>query len=257
MGLFSGISGLFEKGSENRSPVPSAGNPITIELHSHLIPAIDDGVQSLEESVELIRTFAEMGYKKVITSPHIMGDFYKNGPHNINPLVETIRAQLKTEGLDVAFESAAEYLIDESFEAKIDSNEPLLTFGGSKKYTLVELPFLDEPRNLKSVFFKLNIAGYQPVLAHPERYLFYFTRREMLEAFYEQGVLFQVNMLSLIGYYSPQVQKTAEWMIENKMVNFVGSDAHNIKHVQLIREQVHPSKLYKKLMELPLLNNEL
>ena len=103
-------------------------NPITTEVHSHLIPSIDDGVQSLEESITVFKHFAERGYKKVITTPHIMGDFYKNGPENILPALDIIRAELKNQGIALEIQAAAEYMIDDAFEKKIASGN-LLTFG--------------------------------------------------------------------------------------------------------------------------------
>ncbi len=145
-------------------------NPITTEVHSHLIPAIDDGVPTLVESIAIIKHMASCGYKKVITTPHIMGDFYKNGPENILPALEIIRSELKMQQVDIEVEAAAEYMIDDAFEKKISSGN-LLTFGNN--YVLIELPFTDIPANFKSALFELQVNGYRPVLAHPERYAFY------------------------------------------------------------------------------------
>lgn len=228
-------------------------NPLTTEVHSHLIPGIDDGVQTLEESIEVLKDFAARGYKKVITTPHIMGDFYKNGAHNILPLLEEVRAELKAQHINLELEAAAEYMIDDAFEKKIKQNE-ILSFG--KNYVLVELPFTEEPANLKSALFQLQVNGYKPVLAHPERYAFMAHNRDKYDELFQQGILFQVNLFSLVGYYSPQIRKAAEYLIDKKMVNMVGSDCHGVRHLPVLHDALK-SYNYQKLCKLPLINNEL
>jgi tyrosine-protein phosphatase YwqE len=228
-------------------------NPITTEVHSHLIPAIDDGVPTLVESIAIIKHIASCGYKKVITTPHIMGDFYKNGPENILPALEIIRSELKMQHIDIEVEAAAEYMIDDAFEKKISSGN-LLTFGNN--YVLVELPFTDIPANFKSALFELQVNGYRPVLAHPERYAFYAMNKDKYHELHDQGILFQVNLFSLIGYYSPQIQKTAEYLLENKLVNLVGSDCHGVRHLPVFNDALK-SYNYQRICQLPLLNNSL
>ena len=228
-------------------------NPITTEFHSHLIPAIDDGVKNIDESIAVLRGFSELGYKKVITTPHIMGDFYKNGPENILPGLELVRKRLVEENIPIVLEAAAEYLIDDVLEEKIDAKQ-LLTFGNN--YVLVELAFNEEPRNLKNVLFNLRVNGYKPVLAHPERYSYMAMQKDKYEELFQSGILFQINIFSLIGYYSPQVQKTAEYLIEKKMVNMIGSDTHGPRHLVPLSEALR-SKNYQNICKLKLLNNEL
>ena len=245
------LSRLFS--SSKKAADPEFVNPITTELHSHLIPGIDDGVQSLEESLAVLRYLAEKGYKKVITTPHIMGDFYKNGPENILPGLELLRTAIKEEQIDLQLEAAAEYMIDDAFEQKIKSGE-LLTFGN--RHVLIELPFTEEPPHFKSALFELRVNGYRPVLAHPERYAFMAHKTDKYEELFQQGILFQVNLFSLVGYYSPQVRKTAEFLINNKMVNMVGSDCHGPRHLNVLGDALR-SYAYQRLCQLPLLNNEL
>jgi tyrosine-protein phosphatase YwqE len=256
MSLVSSITGIFGKKEHDAKDRGPFENPLKVELHSHLIPGVDDGSQSLQQSMELVKTFAAYGYRKIITTPHIMSDFYKNGPENIHPQVELIRNAIREEHIDIEFEAAAEYMVDDGLEKKVKNGEQLLTFGGNKKYILVELPFLSEPNNMRTVAFELNIAGYKPVLAHPERYPYYSMKKEKYEELYEQGFLFQLNQLSLIGYYSKQVQQAAEHLIDKGMVNLLGSDTHNIKHA-VLQAEVFKSRLFAKACELELLNNYL
>jgi protein-tyrosine phosphatase len=231
-------------------------NPIKVELHSHLIHGVDDGVQTLEESLETLKVLAAMGYSKVITTPHIMSDFYKNGPHNLVPKLQELQNYVKEQNLNIELEVAAEYMIDDAIEDKIKNNE-ILSFGGAKKYVLVEMPFLEEARNFKSVIFELQIQGYSPVLAHPERYTYYHQKKEKYEALADNNVLLQVNNLSLIGYYSPHVLKAAEYIVDKKLHSFLGSDAHNVRHALIIQDKVIQSKLYQKACTIELLNNSL
>jgi len=231
-------------------------NPIKVEMHSHLIHGVDDGVQTMEESLEALKVLADMGYSKVITTPHIMSDFYKNGPHNLVPKLKELQDYLKEQNLIIEMEVAAEYMIDDAIEKKIKNNE-ILSFGGDKKYVLVEMPFLEEARNFKSVIFELQIQGFKPILAHPERYTYYHQKKEKYEELVDKNVLLQLNNLSLIGYYSPHVLKAAEYIIDQKLHSFVGSDAHNVRHALIIQDKVIQSKLYQKACSIELLNNTL
>lgn len=232
-------------------------NPIKVEFHSHLIHGVDDGSQSLEHTLDVLNVYADMGYEKVITTPHIMSDYYKNGPENVIPKVDEIRKGLAERNIQIQFEAAAEYMVDEGLEDKINNNEPLMSFGGSNKYVLIELPFLTEPRNFKKVSFDLFMAGYKPVLAHPERYLYYSPKNKDFEDIADRGILLQANILSMVGYYSKQVEKSVEYLIDNKLINFVGSDLHNIKHAHIIKNDAFNAKLYRKAAALDLLNNTL
>ncbi len=249
--------GIFQKifGSKDASDSSSASfvNPIQVEFHSHLIFGVDDGCETIDQSIELLRKFADMGMRKVITTPHVMSDFYKNNRQNIYPLRDAIRQRLKEENIDLEFEAAAEYMIDDGFENKIQEGN-LLTFGPENKHILVELPFMTEPRNLNSSLFELQIAGYKPILAHPERYLYYATEREKYHELKDRGILFQLNMLSCIGYYSKPVADAAQYLVDNNLIDLVGSDTHHMRHMQLL-PQVLLNKTYQKACKAELLNN--
>lgn len=228
-------------------------NPITTELHSHLIPGIDDGVQTMEESIDVLRHLASLGYTKVITTPHIMGDFYKNSPENILPKLEELRSELRSNHIAIELQAAAEYMVDDALQEKIDAGS-LLTFG--QNHVLIEMPFSAPSPNLKEILFALQINGYKPVLAHPERYLYYAARPSRYDELFASEVLLQVNIYSLIGYYSPQVQKAAEYLIEHKLVSMIGSDTHGMRHMPVL-EAALQSYNYERICQLPLINNQL
>ena len=220
----------FSKKKEEDCP-PLDFSVLQTDIHSHLIPGIDDGSPDLETSILLIRKMKELGYKKIITSPHVMSDFYQNTSEIILNGLDDIRAELKAQSISIEIDTAAEYYIDFDFEQKI-GKEKFLIFGDN--YILVELSFIQAPRNLFDIIFKLQLEGYKVVLAHPERYDYYV--KTDYEELIARGVLFQINLLSLIGYYSPQIkQKTKELIAENQ-VSFVGTDCHNMKHASLYKE---------------------
>jgi tyrosine-protein phosphatase YwqE len=247
--------GIFDRLFGKKPKLASASfvNPITTEFHSHLIPGIDDGVQTIEESLDVLRHMASLGYKKVITTPHIMGDFFKNSPENILPLLEKVRAALKENNIAIELHAAAEYMVDDALQEKIDAGN-LLTFG--QNHVLIEMPFDAPSPNLKEILFSLQINGYKPVLAHPERYPYLAMHPSKYEELFATEVLFQVNIYSLIGYYSPMVQKAAEYLVDHKLVNMVGSDTHGMRHMPVL-DAALGSYNYERICQLPLLNNSL
>jgi protein-tyrosine phosphatase len=247
------LSKIF--GSKHNQSTNQFVNPIEVEFHSHLIPGVDDGVETLEQSLEILNGFQSMGIRKVITTPHVMSDFYKNSRENLLPILKEIQAKLKAAGSNLEVEVAAEYMIDDGFIPKIEAGE-LLCFGPEKKHVLIELPFMTEPAIFKEALFELQVAGYKPILAHPERYSYFAFNKSEYEALKNRGILFQVNLLSLIGYYSKPVMETAQFLIDQKMIDVIGSDTHHIRHQQLLPE-VYNNKYYKKVCELELLNNQL
>jgi len=225
---------------------------ITTDIHSHLLPGLDDGVKTIEESIEVIEHLSSLGFKKLITTPHIMSDFYKNTPEIIKAkLIEVKQAVLKA-NIPIEIEAAAEYYLDEHFYKLITEGEELLTFGDN--YVLFETSFTVEPLILKEVIFKLNSAGYTPIYAHPERYFYLLENKELLNELIDQGLLFQLNTLSLVGYYSKQVQKMAEELINRNAIAFIGSDTHNMLQAKFLQE-AYSSKYAHKLNVSALLNH--
>ena len=230
------------------------GNPITTDIHSHLLPGLDDGVQTFEQAEAILLQFVKLGYQKVITSPHVMSDTYRNTPAGIQAKVNELRHYLKEKNIAIDVETAAEYYLDEHTFGMVTRKEPMLTFG--KNYLLFETNFLTEPFNLKDFIFKATTNGYKPVLAHPERYIYLQNDLAKLEDLLQRGVLFQVNISSITGYYSKQAQATAHKLIDKGWVHFLGSDCHSIQHVNLINS-ARQMKYFQKALSLPLLNNSL
>jgi protein-tyrosine phosphatase len=247
MGLFS----LFKKNT--RLQVPVELSVLGCDIHSHFIPGIDDGAKAIEDSVQMITELHAMGYKKVITTPHIMGDFYRNTPENISEGLEKVRAALKAANIPVVIEAAAEYYLDYDLERKLDEGK-LLTFGKNNNL-LFEISYLNAPENLFHFIFRLQTMGYQPILAHPERYNFWHSKFSKYETLIDKGVKLQLNINSLTGYYSFATKKIAEQLIDNNMISYIGSDCHHMGHINLMKNVVFENHL-KKLMDSGTLLND-
>lgn len=252
---------LFGAKSAERNNQPP-GLPLAslaVDMHSHLLPGLDDGAETLAHSLDLLRELRALGFGKLIMTPHIMGDFYKNTPEGVRAALATLRAAAAEAGLaDVALECAAEYYLDEWLGRKLADGTELLTFGGERRYLLIETSYLNEPLNLNGTIFDLQAAGYRPVLAHPERYVYLYGRFAEIERLRaEQGVLLQLNLNSLAGYYSPAARHVAEKLIDAKLVDFVGTDTHHLRHTAALASKTLKSAYFHKLMALPLLNNTL
>lgn len=232
-----------------------ARTPLLTDIHSHLLPGLDDGVKSFEESLSVIREFQQLGYTQLITTPHIMNDAYRNTPAIIENKLNELNQYLVAQGVEIKILAAAEYYLDEAFLHLIEQNKIPLTIGASP-YLLFETNYLNEPYQLTDFIFKVTTRGYKPILAHPERYEYLLNNFDKVEDLRNRGVLFQINLLSLINFYSRPTRKMAEKLIDKGWVEFLGSDCHNMNHARLLKE-VHRTSYFKKALSLPLLNNQL
>jgi protein-tyrosine phosphatase len=249
MGLF---QGLF--GKKQPALGPADLSVLGTDIHSHFLPGIDDGSPHLEASIEMLTAMRELGYRKVITTPHSMADGYRNSPEIILGALEKLRAEVKRVGLDIEVDAAAEYYLDHELEDRVLTKQ-VLTFGNN--LLLFELPFISEPAILLGVIFQMQTHDYRPVLAHPERYSFWYNDFSKYESMKERGVLFQLNMVALSGAYGPQAKQIAERMIDAGFYELLGSDCHNMNHVQAIHNTLHRPYLHKLLGSGKLLNSSL
>jgi tyrosine-protein phosphatase YwqE len=250
------LSKLF--GSRAAAVEAASLGALEVDMHSHLLPGLDDGAETLEHAVDLLREMQALGYRKLVMTPHIMGDFYKNTPEGIRAALSNLQQAAQDAGITgLELECAAEYYLDEWFGRKLEAAEPLLSFGGSQKYLLFETSYINEPFNLQETIFNLKAAGYQPVMAHPERYTYLYGRFVELVRIRESGVLLQVNLNSLSGYYSPGARHVAEKLIDAGMVDMLGTDAHHRKHTETLRTKVLMAEYLQKALALPLLNKHL
>ena len=223
------------------------------DMHSHLIPGIDDGAQTIEDSVSLVRELHNLGFTKLYTTPHIMSDYFRNTPDIILSGLDKVREAIAKENIPVEIYAAAEYYVDDGFVSKLE-NEKLLTIGDN--YLLFEISYINWPDNIDDIIFRMQILGYKPVMAHPERYPFWYNNFKKYTDFRDQGVLLQVNINSLSGYYGLEAKKTAEKMAANGLIDLIGTDCHNMKHIDGLKRGLK-DKVLKKIVEGNLLNKQL
>ena len=230
-------------------------HPLRMDVHSHLIPGIDDGAQTLEESIELIRGLVDNGIKKIVTTPHILHGSYNNTPAIIRAGLEKLKPELVKAGINVQMECAAEYYFDDYFLKELVA-ENLITFSG--RHVLFELPVMMKPPQLEDAIFEMNMRGYTPILAHPERYTYlHGPKLEFYDRIRTMGALLQVNLLSITGYYSKPIQKAARDLISAEMVDLVGTDMHNKRHLEHLPAALADDYTARLLNKTDLLNHKL
>jgi tyrosine-protein phosphatase YwqE len=241
----------FIKKFTGKSEEGTAKKVLTTDMHAHFLPGIDDGATTLEESLFLIKKLMDCGYTKLVATPHIMNDFFKNTPEIIYSKLFLVKEAVMAQGWNIEIEAAAEYYLDEWFMGMLQNNTPLLTF--NNRYLLFETSFINQPALLHEAIFLMQSLNYKPVLAHPERYIYFQENFERCAELHSNGVLMQININSLSGYYSAPAQLLAEKLIDKKMVNFAGTDCHNVKHIKAL-QLTHTKKYYQKLLASDLLN---
>lgn len=249
MGIFSRI---FSKRQELLPPIDLSS--IAVDMHSHLIPGIDDGSKSMDETIAMLAKFESLGYKKVITTPHIMSDYFRNTPEIILAGLDEVKKTAKELNLTIQIEGAAEYYYDESLMDRLKRKEELMTFG--ERYVLFEFSFHSEPSYLDELFFQLITQGYQPILAHVERYAYLFGDLERPKMWRDKGINLQLNLNSLAGHYGPEVQRQAQALVDAQLIDFVGSDCHRIEHLMTL-EANRNLPYFHKLTDLKLKNSSL
>jgi tyrosine-protein phosphatase YwqE len=199
------------------------------------LPGIDDGAKNLDDSLRLIKALQGFGAKQFVTTPHIIQYFYDNDFQSIKSTEEVFHKNLEQNNISIPVRAAAEYMMDESFVKLFQSGE-LLTL--KDNYVLVEMSYLNPPIQLYSIIFELQVAGYIPILAHPERYTFYHNNLDEYKKLINAGCLFQLNLLSVVGYYGAAIARIADYLLKNGMYNFVGSDVHHDNHIAAFEKKI-------------------
>lgn len=233
--------------------LPAPIHQLKVDMHSHLLPGIDDGAKDIDYTIGMLRKFEELGYQKLIFTPHVMSGVYNNTTEIILEKLEEVRQVIAEMRMNLTVEASAEYYLDETLLEKIKS-KTLLPFHGN--HILFECSFRDESILLDEAVFQMQTNGYQPVLAHFERYLPYHESIEKAKQLRSYGVLLQVNLNSFAGHYGPAVQKQAELLLKHKLIDFAGTDCHRIEHLQILERNLG-KKSFHQLLELPLKNSAL
>ena len=206
-----------------------------IDFHSHLLFGIDDGAKTFQDTLSLTKSLMNFGISEIITTPHIMQHVWDNTSENIISRLNEVKELLNQHGIDIPVYAAAEYLMDDNF-VKLFKNQELLTL--KDNYVLVEMSYINSPIQLYDILFDLQVAGYKPVLAHPERYTFYHNNFNEYQKLKKAGCLFQLNLLSVVGYYGENVAKTAQKLLSQGLIDFASSDTHHQKHIDSFQSKV-------------------
>lgn len=224
-----------------------------VDIHNHILPGIDDGAKTVTDSLELIKGFGEFGVKNFICTPHIMHNYYENTPETIKKSYDELQNALKKQNSnDVRIAYAAEHMIDDNFEAILEEE---MVMPLKKQYLLIEMSYLQASINFDAALQKIAANRYFPILAHPERYLFLHAKKKQYHIYRENGVLFQLNLLSLGDFYGKDVQQMANWLLENGFIDLLGTDVHNLIQLKKLKEVRLTNKILDLIM--PIIENNL
>lgn len=211
-----------------------------IDIHSHLLPGIDDGSTSVEESISLINQMSAIGFKNIITTPHLITNVWNNTEESVTAKHSEVIVSIRDNCEVATFDVGIEYMMDDIFMKRVQT-EKLLTL--KDNYILVEVSYLNPPIQLYEIIFEIQLAGYKPILAHPERYLFYHKSFKEYRKLKNAGCLFQLNLLSTVGYYGKNIELATERLLSENYYDFVGSDIHHQKHINAFSNKVNLKSL--------------
>lgn len=224
------------------------------DIHCHLVPGVDDGSPDARTSAKLIEQMQQWGIRRIIASPHVTQYTFENDHSSIDPAMEALRAELKARGNDIELSHSAEYRIDELFMERLDKGDimPL-----PNNFLLIENSFMQEPWNLDQLVFDLQVKGFQPILAHPERYTYYYNKKNRYAELHSAGLMFQINLLSLAGAYGKAERKIAEQLIKDNLVDFIGTDIHMQRHIDAINDYLVTKEARSDMQALaPMVKND-
>lgn len=236
---------MFSIFKRNKPPTVDLSE-IGADMHSHLLPGIDDGSPDTDTSAILIKGLQDLGIQRFVTTPHIFWDMYKNNRESIEGAKEQLRMSFSGT-LPVPLRAAAEYYMDDHFDQLLRNNVPLLTIRDN--WVLVEFSFITPPMDLKEKLFSMQIKGYQPVLAHPERYTYFINSKRAYDELKDAGCLFQLNLLSLTNYYGKQANDLAHYLLKKNYVNLLGTDLHHQRHLHALRHSTNLTDTVKQLLD--------
>ena len=227
----------------------------TTDVHSHVCPGIDDGAGTVEMAVELVGGMYDMGFRRMITTPHITDEVFPNTAESIGNSFSILTSALDQSGVGMEMDVAAEHRIDDLFYSMLRENSVRLLPGG--KHILIENAWSGEPYGLDALIKNLiKEHGLIPVLAHPERYEYYHHNRDRFADLHKKGVKLQINLLSLSGHYGKEFKKTAEQLLSSGLVSFVGSDLHRQSHIVSIRKYLASSDFRKLQIQAAMIEND-
>ncbi len=213
------------------------------DVHSHMLPGVDHGAKDIDNALELIQAQIEMGVNKFVLTPHITKSTFENTPYTIKNAYETFRKTLEDTELDIQIAVSAEYRLD---EFSLDQFDKDMYLPMPKNHLLLENAYQQERIDLDDIIFNVQLKNFTPILAHPERFHYYAYKKQRFQQLHDAGTLFQVNIMSFAGYFGNTARNNAEWLLQNNLIDFLGSDIHNMEHVQVINDYIK-TKDYRKI----------
>ncbi len=223
-------------------------------MHAHILPGIDDGAATLDDSLLLIEGLSLLGYRHLIATPHVYQEFYPNTSDIILEKLDLVRKAVADKGINIRIDAAAEYFLDDHLDDLLQKDDILTLPGG---FVLVEMSFVAEYPHLRQTLFDMQLKGYKPILAHPERYPYLNQNMPALQNLVDGGCRLQVNLLSLTGHYGKGPQLAAEKMIKQKLVSMLGTDIHHIQHIDHLHQLQKNSAIRRLLHQYTFENNTL
>ena len=210
-----------------------------VDIHSHILPGIDDGAKNMTESLELITGMKKLGFSKIIATPHTYPGLYENTSLSIKKAFKKIENfQIK----NIKVDYASEYMLDKSIIDKARQKQLLCI---KDNYVLIEIPFISMPLNTYEIIFEIITNEYIPVLAHPERYGYLANDFKHFFRLKQAGCLFQLNLFSLTGYYGRDIYSTAMKLLKFDLVDFIGSDIHKLNQLKIFENKILTSDILK------------
>ena len=219
--------------------------PLKTDIHSHILPGIDDGSPDIDTSIRLIEGLMKMGVNKSIATPHIIGDLYRNNSETINKALDSLNEELRIRSIDFEVKAAAEYMLDSYFFELLTQDKKILTL--KDNIILTEFSYAAMPDDPGKHSFAIQMAGYSPILAHPERYPYYYDNYKMYHRLVELGFMLQLNLLSLTGYYGKEAMKASKYLLKNELISFVGTEMHHERHLMVLSDKRSHREFHRHL----------
>ena len=242
---------LFKRKLEPRPIFAALGT----DMHCHLVPKVDDGSKCMEESIDCLNTLKAVGYNKVIITPHFQYPRFPNDEDDITRRYNELKTEAKKAGIEIEMIGVGgEYRIDSGFNKRLE-NPRFLMVGG--KYVLVEFSLHQQMMGCDEMIFDMQMKGYEVILAHPERYPYLNLQGTRMEQLKNQGVYFQINALSLGGFYGDEPKRRAYQMLERGWVEFMGTDTHNTLYAQALSDISRDRKVEKVIEKYQFMNSTL
>lgn len=250
------LSSLFKKKEPQQELPPiDISTLIKADMHSHILPGIDDGAKDIEESIQLIEGLSNLGFSQLLCTPHVMHDFYRNSTSTILSGLDNLRNELDKRNINISIDASAEYYFDEELVKRVSSKD-IITFG-KEKYILFEFSYFNEHQGIFEGITDMIQAGYTPILAHPERYPYYVMDLQQFNKLRDMGLKFQLNLLSFTGLYGENAVHGANYLIDQGLVDFIGTDIHKQAHLPGLQKALKAPKLHELVNSGKLLNRTL